>query len=126
MSTGQLPDFRRISVRFALILVAAAGLALGSGCSRNGDASAPELPARPMLELTPGEVAVVERRELVRRLPVSGSLAPMLRTVVKSKVPGEILEVAVREGMSVKAGEALMLLDTRSLAARVASMRASV
>jgi RND family efflux transporter MFP subunit len=97
-----------------------------TGCSRDGDAATHQTAEMAALELTPGEVTVVSRHRLTRRLPVSGSLAPLLQTVVKSKVPGEVLEVAVREGMAVTAGEPLMRLDTRGLQARVASAGAAV
>jgi RND family efflux transporter MFP subunit len=127
MSTGTPPaPSRRAGLAgLALIVLLAAAFAwyLRNDAPRSADA--PVAGGEP-LELTATEVVTVSHHELVRRLPVSGSLAPLLRTVVKSKVPGEILEVAVREGMPVRAGEPLMRLDTRGLAARVASMRAAL
>ncbi|MFM7784747.1 MAG: efflux RND transporter periplasmic adaptor subunit, partial [Gammaproteobacteria bacterium] len=78
------------------------------------------------VELAAAEVTTAERRSLVRRLPVSGNIASMLKTVVKSRVPGEVLEVTVREGESVRSGEVLARIDTRSLEAQVASARAAL
>jgi membrane fusion protein (multidrug efflux system) len=131
MFTGTPPGTRRKS-RFGALVSLLLAVVIGSGwwfvATRDGDAapaadSSKDAPGP--LDLTPEEVAGVARHVLIRRLPISGSLAPLLQTVIKAKVPGEVLAVNVREGMSVRQGEELMRLDTRSLAARVSSERAA-
>lgn len=79
-----------------------------------------------MLELAPRDVARAEPRVLARRLPISGSLTPLVRTEIKSKVAGEVLEVTRREGERVSRGEVLVRIDTRSQEALVASQRAAL
>ena len=71
------------------------------------------------LEFTPADVAVVEVRSLVRSIPFSGSLAPVVQTAVKSKVPGEVMRVLVREGEAVAAGQLMAQIDVTDLQARV-------
>jgi RND family efflux transporter MFP subunit len=71
------------------------------------------------LEFTPADIAVVEMRSLVRSIPFSGSLAPVVQTAVKSKVPGEVTRVLVREGEAVKEGQLLAQIDVTDLQSRV-------
>ena len=78
-----------------------------------------------VMELAPTEVTRATRKALVRRLPVSGTVTSMLKTTVRSRVSGEVLEVAFREGESVVSGAVLARIDTRSLEAQVASARAA-
>ena len=78
------------------------------------------------LEFTPADVAVVEVRSLVRSIPFSGSLAPLVQTVVKSKVPGEVTRMAVREGEAVREGQLLAQIDTADLQSRVDAQAAAL
>jgi membrane fusion protein, multidrug efflux system len=71
------------------------------------------------LEFTPADVAVVEMRSLVRSISFSGSLAPVVQTAVKSKVPGEVKTVLVREGEPVAAGQLLAQIDVTDLQSRL-------
>src|SRR5260221_3762313 len=77
------------------------------------------------LEFTPADIAVVEVRSLVRSIPFSGSLAPLVQTAVKSKVPGEVMRVLVREGETVAAGQLLAQIDTSDLQSRLAAQAAA-
>jgi RND family efflux transporter MFP subunit len=79
----------------------------------------PKGPAKVVLEFTPADVAVVEMRELQRTLSLSGSLSPVLQATVRSKVPGEVQKVMVREGDRVAEGQVIATLDTADLKARV-------
>lgn len=111
------------------LFVAALGLLAWWGAGSRPDASAKGGQSggeRGPVELAAAEVAAAERRSLVRRLPVSGNIASMLKTTLKSRVPGEVLEVKVREGEAVRAGDVLARIDTRSLEAQVASARAAL
>jgi membrane fusion protein, multidrug efflux system len=72
-----------------------------------------------VLEFTPADVAIVELRELVRSIPFSGSLAPVVQTTVKSKVAGEIKRLFVREGESVTLGQVLAQIETIDLQSRL-------
>ncbi|HEY1459189.1 MAG TPA: efflux RND transporter periplasmic adaptor subunit [Casimicrobiaceae bacterium] len=71
------------------------------------------------LEFTSADIARIEPRQLARWLPVSGTLQPVNQTTVKAKVSGEVLQVQVREGESVRAGQVLARLDTADLEAKL-------
>ena len=79
-----------------------------------------------MYELSSGDVAAIEARELRLNLPLSGSLTPLDQATVKSKVSGVVLETAVQEGMSVAAGQVIARLDAADQRARVAQQQAAL
>ena len=79
-----------------------------------------------MFELSHSDVVTVEARELARRLPLSGSLAPLAQATVKSKVSGVVLETGLREGMNVSAGQVIARLDDADARARVAQYAAAL
>lgn len=136
------PDFsprtRRASpIKWILLLLVIAA-AVGFFLLRPGDGGAKEKAAESSpaaegekkptgpLELAAGDVATVGKAALVRRLPLSGSLNPLSQTTIKAKVGGELLEVLVREGQTVRKGEVLARIDTRNQQAQVASQRAGL
>ena len=114
--------------RGAALLLLLAGAWLLAGCS--GDADVPAARAAGTsamtLELAADDVVTAERRVLARRLPISGSLTPLVQSQLKSKVAGEVLEVRHREGDAVRRGEVLLRIDTRSQEAQVASQKAAL
>ena len=77
-------------------------------------------------ELSSGDVAAVEARELRLALPLAGSLAPLDQATVKSKVSGVVLATMVQEGMSVAAGQVIARLDAADQRARVAQQQAAL
>lgn len=108
-----------------LLLVLLLALAVGRGLmarkAEQARAAAPR-PA-PVLELAPTDVVAVREQELVRTLSVSGGLKAVNTAVVKAKVAAEVREILVREGDTVKAGQALGHLDTTEYAARLRQAR---
>jgi membrane fusion protein (multidrug efflux system) len=78
------------------------------------------------LEFTAADIARVEAQPLTRWLPVSGTLQPVNQSTVKAKVSGEIRQVLVREGETVKAGQVLARFDTADLDARLADRTGAV
>jgi RND family efflux transporter MFP subunit len=77
-------------------------------------------------ELSSVDVAAIDARELRLNLPLSGALAPQEQATVKAKVSGVVLETAVREGMSVTAGQVIARLDAADQRARVAQQQAAL
>lgn len=71
------------------------------------------------LEFTPGDLARVEARSLSRWLPVSGTVQPVRQATVKAKVSGDVRQITVREGESVRAGQQLVQIDTADLEAKL-------
>ena len=109
----------------ALVLVLAAGSLVAfrvSSARKEAPAKAPD----PVLQFTPADVAVVELRELARAIPISGSLSPLTQSTVRSKVPGEVRRVHVREGERVAQGQLLAEIDTADLQARLDAQVASL
>jgi membrane fusion protein (multidrug efflux system) len=100
-----------------IVLVLAAGSLVGLRATQ----AKKEEPKREnvVLEFTPSDVATAELRALVRTISFSGSLAPVVQTTVKAKVPGDINRVFVREGESVARGQPLAQIETVDLQSRL-------
>jgi RND family efflux transporter MFP subunit len=71
------------------------------------------------LQFLPADLAFVESKPLSRWLPVSGTLQPVRQAIVKAKVAGDVLQVTVREGETVNAGQMLARIDTSDLDAKL-------
>ncbi|MFD2238153.1 efflux RND transporter periplasmic adaptor subunit [Aureimonas populi] len=72
------------------------------------------------LELAAIEVVEVAPAQMAERLRVSGELRPVNRVVLRSKAAGTVLEVKVRAGQSVEAGDVLVRFETQDLQAALA------
>ena len=96
-----------------VVLVAVGGfLAMGGGASLS-----------PKPTPTPDLAALSEFDNLVT---ASGTLLPAKRANLAFKIPGQVVEVAVKAGDSVKKGAALLRLDAAELDAAVAQAKAAV
>lgn len=77
-------------------------------------------PAAPtVIELSPADLSVAETREVRRELPLTGQLRPIHQASVRAKVGGDVLELRVREGETVKAGQVLARIDPSEYQARL-------
>ncbi|MGX7005949.1 efflux RND transporter periplasmic adaptor subunit [Caballeronia sp. KNU42] len=85
--------------------------------------SASSSAAESVIEFTPGDLSVLTRRTLSEMLPLTGSLRAVTQAAVKAKVAGSALDVRVREGDTVKAGQILASIDARDYAARAEQSR---
>jgi membrane fusion protein, multidrug efflux system len=99
-----------------LVLTALAGSVALRASKSVADAD-PKAPVA--LEFVATDLAHVEPRALTRWLPLSGTLQPLNQTTVAAKVAGEIRQVTVREGETVKAGQVIVRFDTADLEARL-------
>lgn len=75
-------------------------------------------------ELAGSDVAAVEARALAVRLPLSGSLVPVNQATIKAKVSGQVQDAALREGMTVSAGQVLTRIDQADPQARLKQQQA--
>jgi RND family efflux transporter MFP subunit len=67
--------------------------------------------AQPVVELAASDVVRAEVRELQHGLPVSGSIKAVNSAYVKARVPGELMELTLREGDAVRAGQVIARID---------------
>jgi membrane fusion protein, multidrug efflux system len=127
-SGGSSRSSRWILIAVAVVVVLGG---LWFAMHRGGEkpAATPEKTAKEAagpLELASADVVRVELRALSRSLPLSGSLLPLVQTTVKAKVAGEVLDMAVREGQSVKRGDLLAHIDIKNLKAQYDSQAAAL
>src|SRR5574343_1498944 len=75
--------------------------------------AAPDAPAaaRPALILSRQDLAVASRAPLAERLPFTGALQALRATTLAARTEGVAVEVSVREGGAVRAGQVLARLE---------------
>ena len=108
--------FKPALITLAVVLVAGSLVGFRATQAKKDDKKAD---TAIVLEFTPADVAIVELRGLVRSIPFSGSLAPLVQTTVKAKVAGEINRLFVREGENVTRGQVLAQIETVDLQSRL-------
>jgi membrane fusion protein, multidrug efflux system len=70
-----------------------------------------------------GDVSEVSRQQLVRSIPISGSLSAQRAAIVKAKVAAELLSLSVREGDHVNADQVIGKLDPQEFETRLQQAR---
>ena len=73
----------------------------------------------PSIELSATDLGAAEIREVRRELPLTGQLRPVHQATMRAKVAGEIIELRVKEGETVKAGQVLARIDPMESRARL-------
>jgi membrane fusion protein, multidrug efflux system len=71
------------------------------------------------IEFAPNDLAEVKIHDLSRTLPITGTFSAVNWAYVKSRVAGDVREVLVREGESVKKGQIIARIDVTELQARL-------
>ncbi|MEN9773175.1 MAG: cation/multidrug efflux system, membrane-fusion component [Pseudomonadota bacterium] len=110
---------------WGLIVVAVAAVGGWYGLkARKTDPSTPPMasptrPAETVIELTQSDLLTVEPSRLTRSLPVTGTLMASSQTLVRARVSGDVIDLPVREGMSIKAGQLLARIDPTDFELRV-------
>ena len=100
------------AIPLVAVLVLGGFVARSIKMRKQDEAAAVGAPAATVLELAAADVIVLRPLELTRTLAVSGGLKAVNSAVVKAKVAAEIKSLTVREGDSVRAGQAIGQLDT--------------
>jgi RND family efflux transporter MFP subunit len=70
------------------------------------------------VELSDNDVVVAQKMAMVIGLPVSGTLKASQSAMVKARVSGELLDLVLREGDAVKAGQVIARIDPTEYLAR--------
>ncbi|RAS23091.1 efflux RND transporter periplasmic adaptor subunit [Paraburkholderia bryophila] len=114
---------RKRIVIAALVVIVILAIAIAQAIRKRGaHAAAPETVSS-VVEFAPDDLTTVSRRTLSETLPLTGSLRAITQAAVKSKVAGSALDVAVREGDTVKTGQILAKIDARDYVARAEQSR---
>jgi len=109
---------RRLVGALVVVALGAGGAALALKAGSRWDDAAGKAKGEPVpvaLEFGPADLAYVTPVPMSRWLPLSGTLAPVNQATVKAKVSGDVVQVNVREGESVRQGQALARIDTADL-----------
>jgi RND family efflux transporter MFP subunit len=109
---------RWIAIAVLVVVVVLGWRVLSAG--RRHSAAPPEESAMPV------EVRPVEATTLVETVAAGGSVAAASEVTVISKATGRVAAVLVKEGDSVRAGQALVRLETGELAAQVQQAEAGL
>jgi RND family efflux transporter MFP subunit len=70
------------------------------------------------IELSASDVVKVQAKDMVLGLPVSGTLKASQSAMVKARMVGELMDLTVREGDQVKAGQVIARIDPTEYQAR--------
>ena len=104
---------RVIGALIAVVLIGSVGGAVALRAAKKAQDENKGPPVA--LQFAPTDLTRVKAMPLARWLPVSGTLQPMRQAIVKAKVSGDVREVTVREGETVRAGQLLVRIDTADL-----------
>jgi membrane fusion protein (multidrug efflux system) len=116
--SGRLSRRRIVGWMVGVLVLGALAGSVALRASRTADPASKDGVQVP-LEFAATDLAYVEPSALTRWLPLSGTLQPLNQSTVKAKVSGEIRQVNVREGESVKAGQLIVRFDAADLEARL-------
>ena len=102
-------------------LAVAALVAGGARWAARDTAKAPAAPAAavPSIELARSDVFTAQTQTLTLGIPVSGALKASQSAFIKARVAGELMDLRVREGDSVQAGQVIARVDPTEFQARV-------
>lgn len=75
-------------------------------------------PVANQIELSASDVIAAQKMDMVLALPVSGTLKASQSAMVKARVTGELMDLVVREGDLVKAGQVMARIDPTEYQAR--------
>lgn len=106
-----------------LVVLAAGGIGYQTFVLKAAEPPAKGASATPAV---PVVVATVERTAIPERIDAIGTVQPIASVAVKSRVDGQIAEVKIADGQSVKAGDVLFVLDTRSAVAQLKQAEANL
>ena len=108
-----MKKFKTRWIVITLIALALAGgiwRAVSQKSAQQAAASAPPV-TQTKIELANTDTLKADMRDITQGLPVSGTVKALNYAVIKARVAGELQEILVREGDTVKAGQVLARID---------------
>jgi membrane fusion protein, multidrug efflux system len=102
------------------------GFLVGWALTRNKGPNPGDAAAKTVLSFTDHEVVRPQPMALQRRITFTGPLVAPSTAIVRAKAAGTLIELAVREGSRVHAGQALGRIDLAELNARLAEKQAQL
>jgi len=108
-----MKKFKTRWIVITLIVLALAGgiwRAVSQKSAQQAAASAPPV-TQTKIELANTDTLKADMRDITQGLPVSGTVKALNYAVIKARVAGELQEILVREGDTVKAGQVLARID---------------
>ena len=96
----------------------AATLLLVAGCGQGSDTKGKAAPGIPVV------TAKVERKDVPIRVEAVGNVEAIASVALKSRVDGQIVKVAIRDGADVTRGQVLFEIDPRPAAAQLKQAQA--
>ncbi len=109
---------RTLWIVSGLAVAALVVIGLRLSAKRQAPVAPPSAPATALLELGERDVLTVRTESLALGLPVSGTLKATQTALVKARVAGELMDLVVREGDTVQAGQVLARIDPTEYQAR--------
>jgi RND family efflux transporter MFP subunit len=103
------------------VVLTAAQLLFASACSSPKPESTQSVAVR-----VTGTVYTIKDTTIDATFEASGTAAPLRQATLSTKLMGTVLEVLVKEGDAVAAGQPLVRIDARDLAAKEAQVSASI
>lgn len=94
-----------------------------AGPGQPGAAGGPPGGGRPPVPVTIGKA---ERKPMPVRLDVLGTVQTVATVTMRARVESQIMEVAFKDGASVKAGDVLFRLDSRQIEAQIRQAEANL
>ncbi|MFN3565401.1 MAG: efflux RND transporter periplasmic adaptor subunit [Burkholderiaceae bacterium] len=112
---------------FAVVaLVAVGSVAAAVALRRPATPAARPVTAAPTVEFLADELWTAQPLAIERTLPLTGTLKAANQTIVKTKVAGDLVRLAVREGESVRAGQLVARIDPTEYEWRVKREQAAL
>jgi len=117
-----------VSALVVVVLAAGGGWMLRQRAAAPAPTPAAAQPSAPQtpVEFAAADVITLQPVTIARTVPLTGSLRAVDQTVVKTKVAGELREVLVREGTTVRRGQTVARLDATEYEVRVREREANL
>src|SRR5690606_5697548 len=109
---------RIVMMSHRLLFLSIAGLSVLAACGAPSTDGSSERAVASTVERAPGEAVTVVDTVIEATLDAAGVAEPIAQSTLSTKLMGTVTAVLVREGDRVDAGQPLVRIDARDLAAK--------